>query len=389
MLNLNGDHPYCLNGETVLAIKSQDARTARPRVSASSSVFRMVRRHLSSGAPCATLACAVLLLGGGQSGLQASLRATAANYLADIGAIAPVAGRDTTYDYYERLHDDSATLADPAVPQGYTPDEWAQTVERTASLDLSLAQQLIDRNYSPMQAVRGLGEVLIRSSADGTMQPAAVYVPKTYAPNKRAPLVVLLHGHPQSETALLAPPYLEHLAERTGTIVIAPWGRGYYDFRGSVSDVYDALREATRAFAIDPRKRYLAGYSMGGFSVFEVAPVHPDDWSAVMCIAGALLGSDASRVVTMMRRTPFYVLTGVADDSIPTQYPTATAAFLQSSGLDVSFYSEPGGTHRLVTILPILTQAWSDMLAEIVRRPPPRLGNVVLPTNFPTSSLKP
>ena len=69
--------------------------------------------------------------------------------------------------------------------------------------------------------------------------------------DRPAPLIVMLHGHPQSETQLLAPLYIAQLAERTGTIVVAPWGRGYYDFRGSVSDVYDALHAATRAFAID------------------------------------------------------------------------------------------------------------------------------------------
>jgi acetyl esterase/lipase len=108
-----------------------------------------------------------------------------------------------------------------------------------------------------------------------------------------------------------------------------------------------------------------------------------------MSIAGALLGSDAQRVVTAMPRTPFYVLTGSADDSIPTQYPTATAAFLRSAGLDVSFYSLPSGTHRLITLLPILTQAWDDMLHGIVRAPRESFGNLKLPAAIPTMSLKP
>ena len=104
---------------------------------------------------------------------------------------------------------------------------------------------------------------------------------------------------------------------------------------------------------------------MGGFSVFEVAPVHPDEWSAVMCIAGALLGSDSSRVVSLMARTPFYVLTGSADESIPNTISDGDRGFsCTRPDVDVSFYSEPGGIHRLVTLVPILTQAWSDMLAR-------------------------
>ena len=334
-------------------------------------------------------AALALLWGSSAVDLRVSLLSTAAAYRANIVKIGPIAGRDTTYDYYERLIEDADLLDDPSVPRGYSAAQWSQTVARLAGLDLSLATQLLHGTYAPMSAIRGLGETFVRSSQDGTMQPVAVYVPSTYSPERPAPLVVLLHGRPQSETQLLAPLYVAELAERSGAIVVAPWGRGYYDFDGSAADVYDALDAATRAFATDPRKRYLAGYSMGGFSVFEVAPVRPQAWSAVMCIAGALLGSRSQRIVTLMRRTPFYVLTGSADDSIPTQYPTATAAFLQSAGMDVSFYSQPGGIHRLVTLLPILTQAWDDMLHGIMRAPPPQFGNLVLPTMIPTSNFKP
>ncbi len=344
---------------------------------------------MTGGALVGTAALTLLLVGSTAGDRRVSLNAAAQAYRANISRIASATGRDTAYDYYERLLEDADFAADPGVPQGYTAAQWAQTVAQIASLDLSLASQLTRADYVPMASVRGLGEVLVRSSKDGTMQPVAVYVPQRYSPPSPAPLIVLLHGHPQSETELLGPPYIEELAERTGTIVVAPYGRGYYDFRGSVSDVYDALHAATSAFAIDPRKQFLAGYSMGGFSVFEVAPVRPNEWSAVMCIAGGLLGSDASRVVGLMRRTPFYVLTGSADESIPTQYPTATALFLQSAGVDVSFYSQPGGVHRLVTLLPILTQAWSDMLAQIVRAPPAAAGDFKLPTALPANALRP
>lgn len=321
--------------------------------------------------------------------LRVSLRATAARYLANLVPIARVAGRDTTYDYYERLLDDADVLDDSTIPQGYTSTQWSQTIRRTATLDLSLATQLLDGAASSMASIRGLGEVLVRSSRDGSLQPVAVYVPRNYAANHPAPLIVMLHGRPQSETQLLSPPYIAQLAEENGTIVIAPWGRGYYDFRGSASDVYDALDAALHAFSIDARKRFLAGYSMGGFSAFEVAPIHANDWSAVMCIAGALLGSDSSKVVALMARTPFYILTGSSDQSIPTQYPRATAYYLRAAGIDVSFYSHPGGSHRLVTLLPILAQAWSDMLHEIVRAPPIAVGSISLPSAIPMNEMKP
>jgi pimeloyl-ACP methyl ester carboxylesterase len=343
----------------------------------------VVRRHLIA------LCAAAILVGGSTDALRDQLHATAAAYHRKLASIAPVAGRDTTFDYYARLLDDADALDDAGVPQGYARADWSQTLRETARLDLSLTTQLMASSYRSMASVRGLGEALVRSSKDGTMQPVAVYVPPGYEPDRPAPLIVFLHGHPQSESQLLAPPYVAQLAAQTGTIVVAPWGRGYYDFRGSASDVYDALHAALSAFAIDPRKKFLAGYSMGGFSVFEIAPMRPNEWSAVMCIAGALLGSDSQPVVAMMPTTPFYVLTGSADDSIPTLYPTSTAVYLHRAGLDVSFYSQPGGIHRLITLLPILTLAWNDMLHQIVRAPPESLANLQLPSLIPMRALRP
>lgn len=334
----------------------------------------MVRRYLAS------LLGAALLLGATSDSLAQRLDAVAACYYARLAVIAPIAGRETTFDYYQRLRDDAASVL------GTPADE---TARRAATLDLSLVQQLLDRKYVAMNAIRGLGETFVRSSRDGTMQPIAVYVPPSYAPQHPAPLLVLLHGRPQPETWLMAPPFIAQLADANGTIVVAPWGGGFYDFRGSASDVYDALHASLAAFNIDPRKKYLGGYSMGGFSVFEVAPLHPNEWSAVMSIAGSLLGSDASRAVAMLRNTPIYVLTGTGDQSIPTQWPTATANYLALAGLDVSFYSQRGGTHHLATLLPILTQAWSDMLHQAVRAPPANLASPPLPGAIPMNPMKP
>lgn len=310
----------------------------------------------------------LLLLGAGASDPAANLRAVAAAYYADVGQIAHVTGRDTTMDYYQRLLDDADAYGQ-GTPPGYDPLLWRQSLDSFADLDLSLATQLLHRRYVALGSIRGLGETLVPSSKDGTMQPIAVYVPTTYRPEKKTPLIVFLHGHPQSESSLLAPAFVTDLAQRSGTIVIAPYGRGYYDFQGSQSDVYDALAAAENAFTIDPRKRYLVGYSMGGFSVYLIAPLHPDDWSAVMSIAGALLGSRSQAVTAMLPRTPFYVLTGARDGNIPTQYPTATAVFLRNAGIPVTFYSDPNATHRLYTLRTILAQAWDDMEAGVVRTP--------------------
>jgi dienelactone hydrolase len=325
------------------------------------------------------VAAAALLLAGAAENTPDALRGVAAVYYSNAARMAALTGRDSAMDYYQRLEDDADLWAMPA-PGGMPEATWHNLRETEARLDLSLADQLLRRSFAPMTDIRGLGETFVRSSKDATMQPVAMYVPHSYSPQRPAPLVVFLHGHLQAESHLIASDYLQALAERTNTIVVAPYGRGYYDFNGSESDVYDALEAANRAFNVDGRRRYLAGYSMGGFSLFRIAPMHPASWSAVMCISGSLLTSRAPAVLQTMQHARFYVLTGARDDNVPTAWPTATAIFLRDNGLPVTFYSEPNGTHELYSLRSILSQAWTDMEGDVVRSPVGLSGAANLPS---------
>ncbi|MFY9720420.1 MAG: alpha/beta hydrolase-fold protein [Candidatus Cybelea sp.] len=322
------------------------------------------------------------LIGAGAPSQSETLRSVAQTYYDRVGQIAPLTGRDTTMDYYQRLLDDADSLNSPA-PIPYTPELWQHAVQATAQLDLSVATQLLQRTFAPMGSIRGLGETFVRSSKDGTMQPVAVFVPSTYSPNKPAPLVVFLHGRLQPETRLLAQQFITDMAEQDGTIIVAPYGRGYYDYQGAESDIYDTLAAAQQAFNIDPHRQFLAGYSMGGFSVFMIAPMHPEDWSGVMSIAGSLLGSRADAVTTKLSRTKFYIVTGARDENVPTQYPTQTAVYLRNVGLPVTYYSQPDGTHYLISLRGILAQAWGDMTRGVVGLPINLSGDGELPEAVP------
>ncbi|HEY1881708.1 MAG TPA: hypothetical protein VGG51_01545 [Candidatus Cybelea sp.] len=329
-------------------------------------------RRFAAGVAC------VVLLGAQPASLPRQLGALAAQYYAQAARIAVATGRDSTMDYYQRLVDDAATFGS-AAPPGVNAASWDELRQNFARLDSSLATQLLDSAYAPMASVRGLGERFVRSSKDGTMQPVAVYVPRSYSPSRPAPLLIFLHGRLQAESHLLSPQYIADLAEQTGTIVVAPYARGYYDYSGSESDVYDAFDAASGAFNIDVHRRYLAGYSMGGFSVFKIAPLHPNDWSAVMSIAGSLLNSRAGHVLSSLSRTRFYVLTGARDPIVTTTFAIDTAVFLRDSGLAVTFYSQPDGTHSIYTLRPIFAQAWLDMERGVVRPPAGLTGSGSLP----------
>jgi predicted esterase len=337
--------------------------------------------------PLAAFLALCLLGTAAPSDLKQQLDASAKAYMQHLVAVATVTSRDSVTDYYQRLIDDKEWV-DAPTPKNYTSADWNTTVNNVVGLDLSVASQLLTRKFRSMLEIHGLGEAFVRSSRNGLMQPVAVYVPKSYVPGHPAPLVVFLHGRGQSETELLGQSFVIGLADRMGAIVVAPYGRGHYDFSGSESDVYDAYDAALSTFTIDSRRRYLAGYSMGAFSTFNIAPMHPNDWTAIMSISGALLDSRADRLVAMMPQTPVYVLTGTLDDNVPTQFSMATAIYLRAKLVPVTFYAQPDGTHRLISLLPILTQAWDDMSKGIVRTPT-IAGDYTLPGIGPARGLQP
>lgn len=303
---------------------------------------------------------------GATASLPERLRAVAAEYYARAATIATITNRYSTMDYYERLINDAGILSDPNSQRSpmLTPIVAAQS-----QLDLSLAQQLLSDTFIPMQSIRGAGETFVRSSNDGTMQPVAVYVPQHYSPNRAVPLVVFLHGLGQPESQLVAPAFMQEIAEQNDTIVVAPNGRGYYDFAGSESDVYDAYDAATKAFAIAPYRRYLVGFSMGAMSEFKIALMRPDAWSALMSIAGAIPTKEQYSVVAAMHNLRFYVVTGERDQVVPTNNSIATATLLRNAGVSISFYSVPDGTHSLYTLRTAIARAWSDMIRGAIRPP--------------------
>jgi len=285
-------------------------------------------------------------------------------------------GEYETSDLSARLEDDISALSFPQTPEGVAPDDWQQRLDQVAALDSSIVEQVLAGPLQPLAGVQGLQERMLASSIDGRLQPIAIYVPPTAGPHPS--LVVLLHGRPQTETQLLGWPYFRALADGTGTIIAAPYGRGSYDYEGPASqDVYQITDAMVAAYDVDPHHVYLAGYSMGGFTVFKVGPLHGARWSAILCIGGAILNSETAAVRSQLQGTPFYVVTGKHDVNIPAQYGELTADYLAGVGINTEFDEQPDGTHYLSTLIPALTTAWDDMLAGVVKhRPEVTIGDM-------------
>jgi pimeloyl-ACP methyl ester carboxylesterase len=300
-------------------------------------------------------------------------------------------GLDEAADLEQRIDNDIGDLLSGALPDTASAADWTTRLDGTAALDSSLVAQVVAGRSQPLAGSRGLVERLVLTRTDHTLQPFALYVPSSAGPHPS--LVILLHGNPQTETQLMSWPYFRELADSTGTIVAAPFGRGIYDFAPPADDeVYQVTDEVASAFGVDPHRIYLAGYSMGGFSVFKIGPEHPAVWAAVMCIAGSVLNSEAQAVRDGWSRTRMYIVNGSKDVNIPAIYGTQTAQWLAGVGIPTGFYQQPNGTHYLSTLVPVLTRAWREMLGGYIGMDvAPALANdAQLPAIAPASgTLKP
>lgn len=295
---------------------------------------------------------------------QTQLYAARANLEAHYAAVAGRMGDSETANLVERIDEDiDGYSQDP--PSYLSEPDWIARLDALAALDASLVSQVVSGKPEPIAGAHGLVERVFTSTFDGTLQPFALYVPTSVGSDPT--LVILLHGNPQTESEVLVTPYFRSLADSTGTIVAAPLARGVAGYAPPADkDVYQVASEVGAAFHIAKNRTYLVGYSNGGFSVFKVGPLHPDVWTAVMCVAGAIVDSEAGMVKSGWHNTRIYVVNGTDDEEIPPSLGLETAQWLSGVGIPTGFYQQPKGTHYLNTLMPALTSAWHDMMTGTI-----------------------
>lgn len=286
-----------------------------------------------------------------------------------------------------RLDGDEANLFIAGKPDNVSADDFWRWDETIVALDESLVDQLVSGRSHEIGAIRGIDDVPITPRAGGPSEPCAIFVPDTYTPQRPAPLVVLLHGKGTSEASELAEPVFRAAAIQSGAIIIAPFGSGD-DLRapGTAAKIYDALDAVEGALAIDHRRVFLAGDSLGGYAAFDVATVRPDAWFAILAIRSTMDASDQDAVRRQLRGKAVYVVAGSADNIVPVDDVRKSVAWFRSAALAATYYEVPGAGHDLAALAPFVSRAWGEMLAGVRSVQPIQLD---IPMMTPAPSQKP
>ena len=127
---------------------------------------------------------------------------------------------------------------------------------------------------------------------DGLWQPYGLYVPTTYRPGTPTPLAMWLHyrGGKAHSGGAWTPRLLTQLGEEQGAVVATPRGRGTSTWYVTEAhqDFFEVLSDVQGLTTVDPDRRYLSGYSMGGYGTYLFGLLYPDLFAGGWSTSGAM-----------------------------------------------------------------------------------------------------
>lgn len=145
--------------------------------------------------------------------------------------------------------------------------------------------------YAERQFVSG-ANISKERGEDGLWQPYGLYVPTAYKPGTKAPLTMWLHyrGGKAHSGGAWTPRLLSQLGEEQGAIVATPRGRGTSTWYVSEAhqDFFEVFADVQRLLTVDADRRYLAGYSMGGYGTYLFGLLYPDLFAGGFVSSGAM-----------------------------------------------------------------------------------------------------
>jgi polyhydroxybutyrate depolymerase len=155
-------------------------------------------------------------------------------------------------------------------------------------------------------ATSGTGMGVCQGGPVGGGRPVAVHVPPTYACGTPMPLVIMLHGLTNFDSAAFEAYFqIAPEADKRGFLYAHPDGttnsKGQefwnatdvccdFDNTGVDDSTYlsDLITEIEQKYSVDEKRVYVFGHSNGGYMTYRMACDHADQIAAVASFAGAM-----------------------------------------------------------------------------------------------------
>jgi predicted peptidase len=220
---------------------------------------------------------------------------------------------------------------------------------------LGLAMGAIAAETAPIE---GLGEyrTLTFTSTTGSVLEYDLYLPATYTPEAKLPLLVMMHGmgppNPVKRKKGWGVPLLKkntaynetnHAAIICEPVANAQWCRKCWDETGwktgshthdlaappaGIKIVLELIPVLLRQYGCDTNRCYVSGLSNGGYATWDLLLYRPDLFAAAVPICGAGDTSKAARFATL----PIWTFHGTADGTVPVAGTREMIAAIEAAG---------------------------------------------------------
>jgi|SRR5579871_111998 len=211
--------------------------------------------------------------------------------------------------------------------------------------------------------------------------PYSLYVSTKVTKDKKAPLVVTLHGLGATQTIMMTTAAVD-LAEAGGYILVAPLGYntgGWYGsplLRGpgrakgkggppdivsalqpepanlselSEKDVMNVLGMVRKEFNVDDKRIYLMGHSMGGAGTLFLGSKYASMWAAIGAEAPADFGMNNNRQEILQKmkdvNLPVMIVQGDMDEAVPVTNTRMWVDTMKEMKLNYEYVEQPGISH--------------------------------------------
>ena len=204
----------------------------------------------------------------------------------------------------------------------------------------------------------------------GESIPYRLFVPQTWTPERRLPMLVTLRAGTSVDNPYRPPNSLVSEAARRGYIVVTPMGyrplpQPYYGSRYRIArpkaaepaagwtadedarahqDVLNVIELVTKEYNADTSRIYLHGQNPSGSGALHLAAAHPGMFKALV-ISSAPIVFDTYPWASLQGKTAMLVIHGDQDTSNPLDASQRMAAAAKAAGVDATYATVPGGTH--------------------------------------------
>jgi len=103
------------------------------------------------------------------------------------------------------------------------------------------------------------------------------------------------------------------------------------------------LDDLVERYAVDEKRIYLTGLSMGGFGTWRLASLHPERFAAIAPICGGVIGP--AQIVNVLAKVPTWVFHGGKDPVVDIEQSQRLVDQLKSVGGNVRFTIYPEAGH--------------------------------------------